>query len=831
VKAVILAGGEGTRLRPLTSNQPKPMMPLVNKPLMEHIVTLLARHGFDDVVVTVAYLANQIRDYFGDGSDFGIRMRYATDESPLGTAGSVRNAAAELDDTFLVISGDVLTDIDLSRVVNEHRESGATASIALKRVENPLEFGIVITRPDGSIERFLEKPTWGQVFSDTINTGIYVLEPEVFEFIPEGEVVDFAEDVFPAVLDKGLTLHGHVAEGYWEDIGTTDAYLSAHTDVLNGSVKLDISGFELRKGVWLGEGAEVDPDADVQGPAVIGDNCRIEAGAKVTEYSVLGTDVVVKSDATIERAVCHDHVYIGRNVRLRGCVVGRSSDLRSHARLEEGVVVGDECFIGEHAVVNAGVRIYSFKTVEADAVVNSSIVWESRGARTLFGRRGVRGLANVDITPEVAVRLAMAYGTALKRGSVVTTSRDTSRAARALKRAVIGGLNLAGANVEDVELATVPLTRFQVRNGESRGGITVRLAPDDPDSVELRFFDADGRDIDESMQRRIERLLSREDYRRAFAGDIGDIVFPPRSLEFYTAALERSLDATRLREQDFKVVLDYSFGAASIVMPAVLGKLGAETLAVNPYASTAASSAIELEDQVANISNLVRASGSHLGCVISADGETASFVDDEGHVLSRTEALLAFVTLVSEVGDEPRIALPVSVTQEAERIATANGGEIVWTKRSDSHLMEIASTGEVTFAASPDGGFIWPDFMPAYDAAASLAHMLDLLGATGKRLSEVVEGLPRVHLAHETVPTPWERKGAVMRELVELIERTTDDPTILVDGVKVLRAGGWALVLPDLEQPVTHVWAEAESDEAASKLAREQAKVIRQLLR
>src|SRR5687768_7926121 len=281
------------------------MMPLVNKPLMEHIVTLLARHGFDDVVVTVAYLANQIRDYFGDGSDFGIRMRYATDESPLGTAGSVRNAAAELDDTFLVISGDVLTDIDLSRVVNEHRESGATASIALKRVENPLEFGIVITRPDGSIERFLE---------------------------------------------KGLTLHGHVAEGYWEDIGTTDAYLSAHTDVLNGSVKLDISGFELRKGVWLGEGAEVDPDADVQGPAVIGDNCRIEAGAKVTEYSVLGTDVVVKSDATIERAVCHDHVYIGRAVRLRGCVVGRSSDLRSHARLEEGVVVGDECFIGEHAV-------------------------------------------------------------------------------------------------------------------------------------------------------------------------------------------------------------------------------------------------------------------------------------------------------------------------------------------------------------------------------------------------------------------------------------------------------------------------------------------------
>src|SRR4029453_5178003 len=225
VKAVILAGGEGTRLRPLTSNQPKPMMPLVNKPMLEHLVTLRERHGFDDIVVTVAYLGNQIRDYFGDGSDFGVTMRYATEDTPLGTAGSVRNASAQLDDTFLVISGDVLTDIDLSELIDAHRDSGALASIALKRVENPLEFGIVITSPDGEIEPFLEKPSGGQGSSDTINTGLYVLEPDVFEFIPPDEVVDFAGDVFPAALAKGLSLHGHVADGYWEDVGTNEAYL------------------------------------------------------------------------------------------------------------------------------------------------------------------------------------------------------------------------------------------------------------------------------------------------------------------------------------------------------------------------------------------------------------------------------------------------------------------------------------------------------------------------------------------------------------------------------------------------------------------------------
>ncbi|MGH9266939.1 MAG: nucleotidyltransferase family protein, partial [Acidimicrobiales bacterium] len=203
MKAVIMAGGEGTRLRPLTSTQPKPMVPLGNRPMMEHIVRLLKDHGFDDIVVTLAFLPNAIRTYFGDGSEFGVRMAYATEESPLGTAGSVRNAMDELTERFLVISGDVLTDVDLSAVVRFHEERGAFATIGLKAMENPLEFGIVITREDGSIERFLEKPTWGQVFSDTVNTGIYVLEPGIFDYIDAGRPVDFSADVFPRLLEEG----------------------------------------------------------------------------------------------------------------------------------------------------------------------------------------------------------------------------------------------------------------------------------------------------------------------------------------------------------------------------------------------------------------------------------------------------------------------------------------------------------------------------------------------------------------------------------------------------------------------------------------------------
>ena len=654
MKAVILAGGEGTRLRPLTSNQPKPMMPLVNKPMMEHIVNLLQLHGFDDIVVTVAFLANQIRDYFGDGSDFGVTMRYATEDSPLGTAGSVRNASSELDDTFLVISGDVLTDIDLTAFVKAHRDANATASIALKHVENPLEFGIVITQPDGTIERFLEKPTWGQVFSDTINTGIYVLEPQVFDFIPEGEVVDFSSDVFPALLDGGHTLHGHVSEEYWEDVGELGAYIRAHKDVLDGKVKVDIGGFQVGEGRWIGTDVEISPEARIDGPVVIGDSCRVEAGAHVRGYTVLGTDVIVKADAFLERAVCHDHVYVGPGTNLRGCVIGRNTDLRAHVRVEDGTVVGDECFVGQDAVINPNVKVYPFKTVESGAIVTSSIVWESRGARTLFGRRGVTGLANVDVNPELTVRLAMAYGTALPKGSIVTTSRDTSRVARALKRALIGGLNLSGISVEDIELATVPLTRFQVRNGQAQGGITVRLAMGDPDTVEIRFLDVEGRDLDPGMQRKIERLLSREDYRRAFGGEIGDIEYPPRSLEFYTAALERVVDIDTLRDRRFKIVLDYSFGAVSMVMPNLLTKLNAEVLAVNPFASTASATADSRADHYERIAELVRASGSDLGFIIDPDGELATVVDDTGHVLEREELLLALASLVAEAVPDAR---------------------------------------------------------------------------------------------------------------------------------------------------------------------------------
>src|SRR5579872_2230653 len=291
MKAVVMAGGEGTRLRPLTSNQPKPMVPIVGKPCMEHILELLRDHGFEDVVITVAFLPQAIRSYFGDGESLGLNIEYSVEESPLGTAGSVRLASDRLDDTFLVISGDALCDIDLGKNVEFHREKGAAVTIGLKSVENPLEFGIVVTDDEGRVERFLEKPSWGQVFSDTINTGIYVLEPEVLRHVPTDRPFDFSKELFPLLLEMGRPIYGYVCEGYWQDIGNLDQYRQANFDALDGKVDLNISGLKIRGDVWLGEGVEIDDVEGVEGPAFVGNYTTISPDASEGPYSVLNAGV------------------------------------------------------------------------------------------------------------------------------------------------------------------------------------------------------------------------------------------------------------------------------------------------------------------------------------------------------------------------------------------------------------------------------------------------------------------------------------------------------------------------------------------------------------
>src|SRR6266581_3118842 len=272
MKAVVMAGGEGSRLRPLTVKRPKPMVPIVGKPVMEHILNLLKRHGITEVVVTVQYLASNIEDYFGNGSQLGMHITYSREDVPLGTAGSVKNAEEQLltrgnEEPFLIISGDALTDYDLTDLINYHKEKKSLATLLLAHVHNPLEYGVIITNESGHITQFLEKPSWGEVFSDTINTGIYVIDPKVLSYFEKNKQFDFSQELFPLMLKNGDPLYGYIANsGYWCDVGNLPEYMRANADVLQGRVEAEISAKKIGGPIWCEEGVEIANDAQLIGP-------------------------------------------------------------------------------------------------------------------------------------------------------------------------------------------------------------------------------------------------------------------------------------------------------------------------------------------------------------------------------------------------------------------------------------------------------------------------------------------------------------------------------------------------------------------------------------
>ncbi len=824
-----MAGGEGTRLRPMTANQPKPLLPVVNKPIMEHVLLLLKRHGFTETVVTVQFLASLVRNYFGDGEDVGMSLQYATEEMPLGTAGSVKNAEDELRaDPFLVISGDALTDIDLSALVRYHQENSALVTVALTRVPNPLEFGIIIVDEDGRIQRFLEKPTWGQVFSDTVNTGIYVMEPEVLAEVPAGVSVDWSGDVFPQLLKSGAPLYGWIADGYWEDVGSHESYLKAQADVLSGRVEAEIDGFEVSPGVWVSEGAEVDPEALLSGPLCIGDYAKIEAGAQLREFTVVGSNVVVKEGAFLHRAVVHNNVYVGQGTTLRGCVIGKNTDVMGSARIEEGAVIGDECVIEPEAYVSAGVKVYPFKTIEAGAVVNTSVIWESRGQRTLFGPRGVSGLINVEITPELCVRLASAYATTLKKGAVVTTSRDVSRAARAFKRAVQGALNASAIDVVDLEAQPLPVARFRTARSEAGGGIALRTTPGNPQSIDIIFLDERGAELSQAAARKLERVFSRQEYRRAFPGEIAELSYPPRVVESYAAELVESADMTGVREAALKVVVDCAGGTASLVLPELLGRIGLEVLTVNNRLDEGSptQSLAQVRAGMQRLSELVASSRADFGVRFDQVGERIQLVDDKGAMVSDDRALLVVLDLIAAERRSGRVALPVTTTRVAERVSRFHGVQVVWTPTSQHGLTQATAADDMIFGADGRGGFVVPEFSRNLDGIAAFARLLGLVARTRLTLSQIDARIPRAHLLRRSMPTPWAAKGSVMRTVVEAAGGREMDTT---DGVRVIESNGdWVLVLPDPADAVTHLWAEGPDADSAQALLDEWATVVEQ---
>jgi mannose-1-phosphate guanylyltransferase/phosphomannomutase len=818
VKAVVMAGGEGTRLRPLTSNQPKPMVPIVGKPCMEHILELLQQHGLTDVIVTLAFMPQAIRGYFGNGDTLGLQVEYSVEEAPLGTAGSVRLASDRLDETFLVISGDALCDVDLTDLIRFHREQEAAVTIGLKSVDNPLEFGIVVTDEDGRIERFLEKPSWSQVFSDTINTGIYVLEPEVLRHVPTDRPYDFSKELFPLLLEMGRPLYGYVLDDYWQDIGNLDQFLQANFDALDERVRLNVPGIRLRGNVWLGEGVEVDDLDSIEGPAYLGNYCRIAPDATVGPYSVLGSSVTLLERARTERSVVDAATHIGRSARVEGAVVGRACDIRAHVHVQEGAAIGDEVTLGAQSAVMPQVRIYPYKEVETGAQIYESLIWESRATSSLFGASGVSGLVNVDLTPETAVRLAAALGTALKRGARVVASRESPPACRMIKRAMISGLNSTGVNVADLRVLPAAVSRHLLKSEGFDAGFHVGVSYTDPEMLEIRFYEQPGIQLTAELQKEIEKHFTRQELRRAAFNAVGSVSYPARVRESYAQDLLSSLDAEAIRERDYRIVVDYGYSATSYVLPLLLGPLRIEAVSAHGFAADTAEPPAGLREAIGQAKRLVTAIGADLGVVFDRAGERLFLIDEQAREIPVEQALLLFLRLMGSNGRRGKLAFPITVTSHVDELVAGSELEVIRTPASLAELTKAAAEDGVIFAGAVGGGYVFPEFLPAYDAVASLCKLLELLAPVERPLSELVAELPASTLVHRQVPCPWALKGTVMRVLTE---RLRDRNVDLLDGIKVFDDRGWAQVLPDPDEPVVHIYAEGATEEASLELERE----------
>ncbi len=820
-----MAGGTGSRLRPLTVARPKPMVPVLNKPVMEHILTLLRQHGIEDVIVTLQFMAPAIQNYFGDGEAFGVRIRYSIEETPLGTAGSVKLAQEFLTEPFLVISGDAITDINLTDLAAFHIERKALATLTLYHVPNPPEYGAVIADAEGRITQFVEKPSWGEVISDTVNTGIYMLDPAVLDRFKPDEVVDFSRDLFPLLLNEGVPLCGYVASGYWCDVGDHASYVQANSDFLMGKVQLPIPGRQIGGGIWAADDLELAPDAQMYGPIFLGKGVKIKDNVVVHGPTVIGDYAVLDSRAHVDRSIIWRNSYIGERVEVRGAVICRQCRVKSNAAVFEGAILGDNCVVGEDAVIHPNVRIWPDKEIDTGATVKNSIIWGAQGRRIIFGRFGVTGLVNVDLTPEFAAKLGAAFGAMHKIGSVITVNRDLNKTSRMIKRAIVSGLPAAGVNVADLENVPIPVARYYTKISNAAGGVHVRLSPYDRRVVDIKFFDQNGLSISRVLERDIERSFFREDFRRVYLDDIGRIDIAAEVIERYRAYFYNALQTGAIKARKYSIVVDYAHAPVSLVLPQLFDELNCRVIALNGTLDPEKMSIprSEFDDGLNVLGRITGATHSDFGVRFDVGGEKIFLVNSQGERVTEAVLSLAFVELALRAQCGKKLIVPANAPSVIDRIAASHETQVVRTRLDPNALMTAAAQDNALLAADGNGNFVFPEFQPAIDGLFALFKLMELLALQDTTLNDVVSKLPPFIVEHLTVACPWDARGRVMRRMNEEYKSYKAEQ---IDGIKVDFGNEWVLVLPDPERPQCHIWAESTVRQASKALCERFARLV-----
>ena len=521
MKAVIMAGGEGVRLRPLTCGLPKPMVPVAGKPVLSHIIELLKKHGVTDIAITLKYCPGRIRQYFEDGSAWGVRLTYFTEDHPLGTAGSVAACKNFLspDEDFLVMSGDSMTDVDLTEAVSFHRRHVSKATMVLSRSEHPMDYGVVLAEKNGAIKGFLEKPDCHHLMGDLVNTGIYILHPSLLSFCPENTPFDFAKDLFPAAMKAGIAFWGYTAQFYWCDIGKPEAYLEANRFALEGRSFVDPSAILeenviVHQPVWIGPGVYVGARSEI-GPYVsVGSGGRIGREARLTS-SVLWEDCAVRSGGTVSDSILCQGVEIGRN----------SVVLTS--------VLGDGCRTGDYSYVAEKSRIWPRISVEEESHLQGVTYMSPDQAGPLFSEEWPLGWRFLCRSAAEAVRFGWVYGQLAGVGSTVCVPDIRQGHALPALLGLAAGLLSSGAVVKKVEGASLPLLRWMGRKGLCDGAVMIEA---EDGSLWFSVTDKNGNEPDSQFRKRFRQKMEQagEPATANVFGHMEEMLSPE---EFYTAEL------------------------------------------------------------------------------------------------------------------------------------------------------------------------------------------------------------------------------------------------------------------------------------------------------
>lgn len=821
-KAVIMAGGFGTRLRPLTMNLPKPMVPVMNIPMMEHIVHLLKKHNFDEITSVLYFQPNVITDHFGDGSKFGMDMSYVKAVADYGTAGAVRNAAEHLKSRFIVISGDVLTDFDLTKALEFHKKNKAMATVLLTRVDKPLQYGIVMTDDKGQITRFLEKPSWGQVFSDTINTGIYILEPEVLDLIPYREEFDFSQDLFPAMLQKNLPLFGYVAEGYWRDIGNLDEYQAGQYDCLSGKVN-----FSFTQDDTINKNNKIAPTTIFKGNNDIGIGTTIGEDSVITN-SIIGKNVKIGNGVKLTNVSIWDNVTIGDFAELNFDVICSNCNIGDRAFVSENVFIAENCKIGKDAKINSNIKLWPNKIVEDGATLSISLIQEDKWQRELFSGARITGISNIEINPEFGAKLGASLGMTLKDSSTVLVTRAPDEASRIIERSLTAGLSSVGINVFDLQKIPIPQTRMEMQSEKFDLGVHIRRSQRFPNYTDIIIFHKDGHDIPISVTKKIERFFFGEDIKRVNFNEIGKIEYSDRSIENYRSKYLDALDIDKIQFKNFKILVDYSFGIASTIFPSVLGHLNVEALSLHNYIDPIKFYPDPSELEIADETNgkIMTSLGYKLGFSIMPGAEKISMIDERGKWYSQTRMLSIITKLFLETNKHRvpyKIAVSIAAPKTIDVLAKEYGVEVIRIKNNHSAMMEVTKSENCLFVGSIYGGFVFTDFLFASDAMFTIGKILEMLSLTELSISELDETIPCYKQKFAKVTVPWFKKGYVMRKAMEYSE---NKDRLLVEGVKIFDDDGSVLLMPDQEKGFFTVIGEADTKEKADAITDKFEKLI-----